>query len=51
MPLFMAAYLFWLDWRMALRRWPRSRWGCFAGMAMTKDYAERYATVQTRGRA
>lgn len=49
-PLFMAAYLFWLDWRMALLALATFPVGLFCYMAMTKDYAERYATVQDAGK-
>lgn len=46
----MAAYLFWLDWRMALLALATFPVGLFCYMAMTKDYAERYATVQDAGK-
>ena len=49
-PLFMAAYLFWLDWRMALLALATFPVGLFCYMAMTKDYAERYAMVQDAGK-
>ena len=49
-PLFMAAYLFWLDWRIALLALATFPVGLFCYMAMTKDYAERYATVQDAGK-
>ena len=49
-PLFMAAYLFWLDWCMALLALATFPVGLFCYMAMTKDYAERYATVQDAGK-
>ena len=49
-PLFMAAYLFWLDWCMALLALATFPVGLFCYMSMTKDYAERYATVQDAGK-
>ncbi len=49
-PVFMAAYLFWLDWRMALLALATLPVGLFCYMGMTRDYAERYAAVQEAGK-
>ncbi len=50
-PLCMGAYLFWLDWRMALLALVPLPAGLFCYMAMTRDYAERFATVQDAGKS
>lgn len=45
-PLFMATYMFWLDWRMALLAIVTLPVGILCYMCMTKDYAVRYGEVQ-----
>ena len=49
-PLCMGTYLFWLDWRMALLALVPLPAGLFCYMAMTRDYAERFATVKDAGK-
>lgn len=50
-PVFMAAYLFWLDWRLALLAIATLPIGLICYMGMTKDYAVRHATAQRAGKA
>ncbi len=50
-PVFMAAYLFWLDWRLALLAIVTLPIGLICYMGMTKDYAVRHATAQRAGKA
>lgn len=49
-PLLMAGYLFWLDWRMALLAIATLPVGLLCYLGMMKDYAKQYALVQAAGK-